>query len=310
MRGERFVFVGGAHRSGTTLLQNMLDSHPAILGGPEFLHLSEIIRLRQRLRRSIDEGLIQAFCSHEDVDDAIATLIERLLLPVADDHGSAILSEKSPNNVRVFEELLYIFPGARAIQTVRDPRAVVASLINVRERAIEMGKPPPGRSASLRRAIGATKAAMNAGVEASTNMSERLLTIKYEDLVSDPVDVTRRVCEFLEIEWSPRMTKPSEFDHLGERPITESGLWYQPETFSRDPEPENIDKWIGQLTALQAAIIERSLGSVASEFGYRFKEKRPIHHRLLSRFVDWIHRRMSELSESGGFRNLRKIIGA
>ena len=44
--GSRFIFVGGAPRSGTTLVQNMLDSHPDILGGPEFIHIPDIINLR------------------------------------------------------------------------------------------------------------------------------------------------------------------------------------------------------------------------------------------------------------------------
>ena len=57
-RGKRFVFIGGSPRSGTTLVQNILDSHPVICGGPEFHHLPDIMNLRKALRDSIAKGWI------------------------------------------------------------------------------------------------------------------------------------------------------------------------------------------------------------------------------------------------------------
>lgn len=273
-RGDRFIFVGGAHRSGTTLVQNMLDSHPAIFGGPEFLRLPEIIRLRHSLRKSIDEGLIDVFCTYKDVDDAIAALIERLLLPIADQHQSMFLSEKSPHNVHVFPELLSVFPSAKAINVVRDPRAVVASLLRVRQRAKDLGDRPPNRAASLRRSIATTEMAMRSGLEASHVQPERTMTIVYEELVLNPEAVTRKICEFLEIDWYPAMTRPSELSHLGETPITRTGVWYDVESFSRDPEPTEIDKWRTDLSGLQVAVIERAFDSLVREFGYKWESNR------------------------------------
>lgn len=49
MAGKRYILVGGAPRSGTTLLQNILDSHPDIVGGPEFMHLRDFVELRKTL---------------------------------------------------------------------------------------------------------------------------------------------------------------------------------------------------------------------------------------------------------------------
>ncbi|NIA09336.1 MAG: hypothetical protein GWP10_06315 [Nitrospiraceae bacterium] len=114
-RGKRLIFVGGAPRSGTTLVQNMLDSHPDILGGPEFLHIPHIINLRKGLQHSIEREWIDLICSYDDVDKAICLLIECLLLPLADRHGCKFLSEKTPENVLVFSELISLFPGARFI---------------------------------------------------------------------------------------------------------------------------------------------------------------------------------------------------
>ena len=56
-RGEQFIFVGGAARSGTTLVQNILDSYPYIIGGPEFRNIPSIIKLRNELHESIAGGI-------------------------------------------------------------------------------------------------------------------------------------------------------------------------------------------------------------------------------------------------------------
>jgi len=98
---ERLIFVGGCPRSGTTLVQNMLDSHPDIFGGPEFLHFEDLIRFRKILGRSISVGWIDLFCSHDDLDHHLRTLIQNLFLPLADRQGCAYMSEKSPMNVLV-----------------------------------------------------------------------------------------------------------------------------------------------------------------------------------------------------------------
>ncbi len=304
-RGARFIFVGGAPRAGTTLLQNMLDSHPKIFGGPEFLLLPSIIRLRQNLRDSIDRGTIDVICSYEDVDDGVASLIERLLLPIAERNDCVFMSEKSPNNVLVFPDLLSIFPGAKSIQIVRDPRAVVSSLLRVRDRALARKVDPPRQSATFRRAITVTRTSMESGLEASKLFSERVLTVVYEDLVLNTEEETRRICQFLGVEWSPNMTKPSQFDHLGEKAITASRLWYQPHSFARDPDPKEIDKWKQHLTTLQAALVTEAFDGLAQKFGYEWDSSNDsVSVRVGARVINRLHARVDRVLETRAFRRL------
>ena len=89
-RGSRLIIVGGAARSGTTLLQNMLDSHPDICGAPEFHHLPDLVRLRKRIHQNISKNWIDLICSYDEVDKAIASLAEELLLPLANKHNQKI----------------------------------------------------------------------------------------------------------------------------------------------------------------------------------------------------------------------------
>ena len=164
--GQRLIFIGGSPRSGTTLLQNMLDSHPLILGGPEFLHLQDIVDLRRRLHSSITKGWIDIICTREDVDSYIIELIEKLFLPLADKNQCEFYSEKSPDNILVFSELIDLFPEAHFIQVIRDPRAIVSSMQQVKKRAIDKGVKPPYFTANLSASIAYVKKCFDAGFTA------------------------------------------------------------------------------------------------------------------------------------------------
>ena len=256
--GERLIFVGGVARSGTTMLQNMLDSHPDILGVPEFGNISDIIQLRKKLNESITHGNTDVFCSCNNVDNHIRALIENLLLPLANKNKCKFLSEKTPRNILVFHELIELYPGAHFIQIVRDPRAVVCSIINVLARFREKGKETVNGSGSFLDFIGIIDEVMdflNAGFSASKCNPGKVLTVIYERLVRDPVKETKRICNFIGIPWSEKMCYPSKKKHLGENFMTKQETWYNKKNFNRDPEIDEINKWKNNITPLQEALI-------------------------------------------------------
>ncbi|WP_347275212.1 sulfotransferase [Candidatus Kuenenia sp.] len=225
---ERLIFIGGSPRSGTTLVQNILDSHPDIFGGPEFLHLPDIIHLREKLHGSISRGWIDLFCSCEDVDGYIRSFIENLLLPLADKQRSKFISEKTPENILVFSELLKLFPQAHFIHVIRDPRAIVFSMQQVRNRAINKGFIPPAFTATISASIKYAERCINAGLTASKNAPDKVLTVVYERLVIDPEKETKKICKFLGFEWNSQMIFPANKEHLGEKAITSKSneIWY------------------------------------------------------------------------------------
>ncbi len=138
-KGKRLVFVGGAPRSGTTLVQNMLDSHPLIFGGPEFLHIPDLLELRKKFHYSISVDYISVFCSKDEVDRFLVSWVESLFLPLADKENCDLYSEKTPENVLVFSEMIEIFSQSHFIQVIRDPRAIVSSMQQVKRRAVQKG---------------------------------------------------------------------------------------------------------------------------------------------------------------------------
>lgn len=255
-------------------MQNMLDSHPDIFGGPEFLHLPDFIDLRKRLHGSISRGYIDIFCSYEDVDRHIVDMIQDLLLPLADKYGCRLLSEKSPMNVFVLQELTELFPQAHFIHVIRDPRAIISSMQDVCMRAKRKQMKPPYFTANMSSRIEYTSRCLEAGFAALKKAPEKFLTVTYECLVKDPEGETKRICKFLGLEWNSHVISPKEKRHLGEKAITSNSgeIWYDAKTYYQDPHCKNIEKWRKKLSLLQQVRITRAFKDYEElkAFGYDF----------------------------------------
>lgn len=266
---DRLIFVGGAPRSGTTLLQNMLDCHPQVLGAPEFLHLPDIIRLRNALLagRPGDRGHAAL------VDARFRELILGFLCPLWEREGQQpFFSEKTPENVLVFEELALLFPRSRFLFIVRDPRATVASMLQVAKRARERNQRPASTTRSLRAATAHTRRCIVAGFRAAKRLGERSCTVVYERLVERPEDEARRVCGFLGIPFAAAMLAPGEQEHLGAEILTKKtdDVWYEQGSFAQNVDTSTVDKWRRQLTPRQQGAVLRAFRGLPEleELGY------------------------------------------
>jgi hypothetical protein len=274
---DRLIFVGGSPRSGTTLVQNMLDSHSDILGGPEFLHLQDIVDLRKKLRRSISVGWIDLYCSLDELDKHLRALVQNLFFPLADKHGCKYMSEKSPENILVFSELAELFPEAHFIHVIRDPRAIVSSMRDVYGRAKQKKIDIPTFTANISSSIAYTLRCFDAGFAAVKKAPDKILTVVYESLVKDPEKETVRICQFLELEWDSQMMAPHKKKHLGEQAITTKSdeIWYDVKTYYQEPHDKNIEKWKKRLSSIQQIRISRVFKNYEElqTFGYDFSLK-------------------------------------
>ena len=271
---KRIIFLGGSPRSGTTLVQNMLDSHPDILGGPEFLHIPDIIQLRNKLQGSVSRGWIDLICSTEKVDEEIRALLTNILIPFADRHNSKLISEKTPENVLVFSKLVEIFPDSKFLLVVRDPRAIVASMLQVGQKARSKGEKPAPFTANTRSAISYVKKCFDEGFKASHANPEKIHTIVYEKLVLNPEQEAQKICKFLGVDWTTDMLKPGEKKHLGEAAITANSkeIWYDAKTYNSNPNTSSLEKWKSQLSANQQYAINRAFShsNDLAKLGYEF----------------------------------------
>lgn len=289
MKGKRLIFVGGAPRSGTTLVQNMLDSHPLIFGGPEFLHLPDLLQLRKKFYYSISVDYISIFCSKDDIDRFIVSWVESLFLPLADKEGCELYSEKTPENVLVFSELVELFSQSHFIQVIRDPRAIVSSMQQVKKRAIHKGISVPHFTVNNNTSIDYVEKCYAAGFAAEKKYPEKVLTVVYEQLLLTPELETKKICDFLGLDWSKDMLTPKDKKHLGEQAITthSNELWYDKKQYNRNPDRDNIGKWKKNLSPyVQAQIILRFKDNKELQrYGYSLSfEGVPFFAQVLAKF--------------------------
>lgn len=249
----RTVIVGGCPRSGTRLVQDILDTHPDVTGGPEFDYLPDIARLWARMDAASRRGRTSFFYDADHLQDAFARLVADLLVRVATERGTPMVSEKTPDNVFVFPELARLLPDARFVLVVRDPRSIAASLLDVRHRAVETGQPLPVNARDFGTIATTPRRYGDAGDRAVASLGERLLVLHLEDLLQDPRTEIERLCAFVGLEFDEAMLNPEQATHA--RPSEQGTPWREPVDRPSPIDAGQIDRWRRTLSSRDAAIV-------------------------------------------------------
>lgn len=134
------VFVIGAPRSGTTWLQSLLGSDPAVVTPQETDLFAGFIAPLQRwwdgqVGRTDDEQRamrmkgLPAVIDDAEFHGLLAAMIERVLVRIAAlDPSAGIIVEKSPSHSRHVELIRSFLPQAGFVHIIRDGRDVASSL--------------------------------------------------------------------------------------------------------------------------------------------------------------------------------------
>ncbi|MGE5201379.1 MAG: sulfotransferase family protein, partial [Acidobacteriota bacterium] len=137
---KQLFFVGGLAKSGTTWVQLLLDDHPQVCCSGE-CHLVD--RLFPALKGTLEAhnrflaGKAASVCAEldsglpafelADLECLFATAILLLLAKRGAGKPALAVGEKTPENVQVFGALTRLFPKAKCIHVVRDPRDAAVS---------------------------------------------------------------------------------------------------------------------------------------------------------------------------------------
>ncbi|MGH2698219.1 MAG: sulfotransferase family protein, partial [Actinomycetota bacterium] len=124
--------------------------------------------------------------------------------------GKSHWLEKTPAHVFHIDHIARVIPDSRFVVAVRDPRDILASK-KVRRAAIWTDKYRREERAykSLIKSYDPVwdalswRAAARAGVAAEQAHPDRVMTIRYEDLVSQPTAVVGSLCDFLGLDFKP-----------------------------------------------------------------------------------------------------------
>jgi Sulfotransferase family len=213
------IFVGGLPRSGTSLMRDILGSHPDVamfLGElPLWRELASAHAGRNLARAADRDALIRDLVTHPRMQQAqmaldgdelaaalarepavsLGTVFAHALRHYARREGKARWGVKDPRNEFHADQILAEFPAARIVHMLRDPRDVIASqraMWGSRAQHIVSTTHDWRRSAALAR----RHQAVHRGAYA---------VVRYEDLVLDPARVVRELCGTLDLDYRPAM---------------------------------------------------------------------------------------------------------
>ncbi|WJW75196.1 sulfotransferase [Thiohalobacter sp. IOR34] len=196
VRSDRPVFVVGMPRSGTTLVEQILGSHPRVYPAGELDNIPDLVRA---MRAIVSKEQAYPACIGQlapvDMDRLAKTYLDFLdgMAPDADR-----VVDKMPGNFMHLGLIELLFPDARIIHCVRNPLDTCLSCFfqNFREFHVytndleDLGR----YYREYRRLMEHWKNVLNVPI----------LDLCYEDLVEDPEHHSRRLIEFCGLEWDDR----------------------------------------------------------------------------------------------------------
>ena len=121
---ESPVFVIGFPRSGTTLLEQMLDAHPDFRSMDERGYIYQLIERMERAGQHYPDDLADLT---QDEADQLRAIYWRLVDRTLPDLGRHRLVDKNPLNMLCLPMILRLFPNARVILCLRHPCDVLLS---------------------------------------------------------------------------------------------------------------------------------------------------------------------------------------
>lgn len=184
------VFIVGMPRSGTTLVEQILASHPKVYGAGE---RDDIARIVHRLGGPAPAPGVLERLTVAQLDDAAQAYIDALNRLAPD---AARVTDKMPHNFLALGYIDMLFPGCRIVHCMRDPRDTCLSIWFQRMTA---NHPYTSDLAALADYYRRYQALME---HWKSVIRVPLLELRYEHLVENLEHGARTLVDFCGLEWS------------------------------------------------------------------------------------------------------------
>jgi len=275
-------FITGFARSGTTLLSVILNSHPEIhvgkktlvhslvnlgdnyLGAADFevkepFHVNKLFSnsLNSEKRwKPFHSSFLQSNHLQASVAEATTTIKER--------ESVSLLGDKIPLLTYRIPDINLLFPNAKYICLIRDPRSVVNSH---KERL---------HNSPLLTAYRWKKFMLSIEYYKKILGGARILLMTYEELIQDTKPAIEKICTFLNIDFEPSMIELHHNQQL------QSNNSYVGSYF----DTSKINDWEQKLSSRSIRQVERMTGDLMQTYEYERKfspEKKLLSQRIIYR---------------------------
>lgn len=258
------VFIVGAPRTGTTLLQSILCNLEQYFPIPEthFFSKGAFGMPENNLNGSQKKKLLRILKrkSKIEIDEAdLLTLsskkaIFEFIIEGYNKNNKDTFLEKTPRHIFHYSEIMHHYPDARFICMIREPRNTVSSILQMR----------PEINKSVTRVAFLYKKIANRILKISRN--KNVFVVRYEDLVNNSQKTLYNICGYLQLPYNSRLIEDvaappeiiSSHEKWKARNINFKGI--------NKNDPERWKNFIGQNSGDMIAFIT---GSYAIQFGYK-----------------------------------------
>jgi len=268
------VFLSGNQRSGKTLAQLILCSHPDITISPGTKVIGKLLYAMPgktpldaeacrdiRATMQKDRKFKAWRVDHQKFLDGFERYVGKSPHVVAEDlmtffrdqtkPGAKYVGNKKGCYCKEGDLILKIFPDARLIYLLRDGRGAVASML-------ETQPEHDVYSAALTWTLKAQRIR-----ELAASLPKDVYVLRYESLVANPEKITKELCAFLDLPFVPAMLENYRTnDAIRHTTDTTHAETYQAITTSF------VDEWKDKLTSEQLKIVEGIAGPELEAHGY------------------------------------------
>lgn len=193
---SRPVFIVGMPRSGTTLTEQIIASHPLAHGCGE---LPDITLVARKLGSLTGTHLGWPESLATVTNASLATGAARYLAAATRNapEGAQRLVDKAPLNFFLLGLIALLFPSARVIWCRRDPRDIAVSIYGEN---FALDETRATSMEAIAHYIGAQEALMRYWRD---TLQLPILELRYETLVTELDDQSRRIIDFIGLPWDP-----------------------------------------------------------------------------------------------------------
>lgn len=259
------VFVVGVGRSGTSLMQSVLGSHPEVYPLKETALLRNCIFSGKHVaatklhRISALEKLITTSGSLS-VSNILARYCE-----YTDNFSNKYVLDKDPRLVEFVDHLRVIFPREKIVCMLRDPRDV---LLSKKKATWSKGK------LSL---MNIFASAVHIRYTKMCSADSNVFVVRYEDFVNDQLNSCKEISRFLELPFHDQMLEHTE---TAQSLIEDDEYDWKKETLGTVSQSKN-GKWRNELNSWEIRLAYQIVKPELRGYGYSSVDNVSIPVKLL-----------------------------
>ena len=201
---HRVALLTGPPRSGTTLLENILDTHSGLVSSderdafPRYIH-GKMFSDADNEETALDVLDRQTVPTLQGLRDRYLGFMQSAL---GEPIGNRLHLDKNPSITALIPGILRLFPECKIIMAIRDPRDVVLSCYLTHMPLNAQSIP----YLALESAAKHYAQTMDAWLALREQLApEQYIEVRYEDVVTDTESQARRVLGFLGLPWDDKV---------------------------------------------------------------------------------------------------------